>query len=183
MNMEENRTKVEAVKQSMSSLPSRGISIRETMEISTRYLYDLYLAVKNKGYLEVAALQIQAYLELGFAYEDHKEVFDLVLEGLGTDRKTMFPKRFYYAVKVKLNPSQVRSMIGRWPKAKSGTMHIDQVIADIIDKVQNQKYGSYEYENTGSASRYELVINEKECYFRNIQNNRFYTFDRKGSGV
>ncbi len=56
----------------------------------------------NTKYLEIATLHIQAYLEMGFAYEDGKELYESVLEKLGTTRELKFPRKFYSAKKDKI---------------------------------------------------------------------------------
>lgn len=78
-------------------------------------LYIFYTNSVEKKYLEVAKLFIQAYLEMGFLYQEGEKVFDVILNELGEQREIEYPERNYVERKIKLNKSQVRSMIKRWP--------------------------------------------------------------------
>ena len=137
---------------------------------------------KNKKYLYCAILYIQAYLEFGFDYD---VLFDKVINELGYSKEEVFPKDFYKADKVKLNKSQVRSMIRKWKPGNKST--IAEVVQDIITKVKLHQEGIYYYVNSGTkkdigemditSDVYELVINKSECYFHDIRRKKYFTFD------
>lgn len=134
----------------------------------------------DKNYLICGVLHIQAYLEMGYDYDDNLDLFDFVLKELGTDRKTLFPKKFYQSNQIKLNKAQVRSMIGKWNAVN--TMSITEVVDDIIDKVKNHRKGIYYYQNKGGKSTnfrvdiYELVINDNDCFFHDVKKKKYFTF-------
>ena len=54
---------------------------------------------------------MQAFLEMGFVYEEFADLFDRILSEIGFDKEEVFPKRFYSAAKVKLVKGEVRKMI------------------------------------------------------------------------
>lgn len=138
----------------------------------------------EKKYLICGVLHMQAYLEMGYDYDDNTELFNFVLKELGTDRKQMFHKKLYRSYSIKLNKSQVRSMIGKWNAANC--MPIAEVVDDIIVKVKNHKEGIYYYQNSGNKNltfdekakvdTYELVIKENDCYFCDIRKKKYFTF-------
>lgn len=148
------------------------------------YLKRYYEINPDRKYLVCLVLHIQVYLEMGYDYDDNKDCFNAILEKLGTDRETMFPKNFYHSTKIKLNKSQVRSMIGKWNA--SNRVSITEVVDDIIKKVKEHKQGIYYYNNNRGRSIasddetnrevYELVISEKECYFRDVKRKKYFTF-------
>lgn len=70
----------------------------------------IYTNSVEKKYLEVAKLFIQAYLEMGFLYQEGEKVFDVILNELGEQREIEYPERNYVERKIKLNKSQVRSL-------------------------------------------------------------------------
>ena len=75
---------VEAIKFAAGCLQYKNISVEQTFEDAVSQLYWYYQKLGSKEYLETAALHIQAYLEMGFEYERHGELFNQVLESLGT---------------------------------------------------------------------------------------------------
>lgn len=178
------REEIEAVKLSAQALPYRGVSIHDTFAMSVKKLYVNYEATGDKRYLECALLQMQAYLEMGFVYESEREIFDKVLKELGTDKGKQFPKRYYAAETVKLTRPQVRKMIRRWSSSIYHTMPIDRMVDDIIEKVQNREYGTYYYHSCYSPDRsknpadevYELVVQKNECFFHDINGQKYYEF-------
>ena len=113
MDREENRLYIEAIKLAAGSVQYKNISVKDTMIKAVEQLYRYYEITMDEGYLETAFFHIQAYLEMGFPYEEREEVFDNILKNLGKRRELEFPKKFYSANTIKLNKTQVRSMLGR----------------------------------------------------------------------
>ncbi|MFQ7248531.1 MAG: hypothetical protein ACLT5W_12205 [Ruminococcus sp.] len=139
-------------------------------------LYRYYEITMDEGYLETAFFHIQAYLEMGFPYEEREEVFDNILKNLGKRRELEFPKKFYCAKKVKLNKTQVRSMLGRWPTSSRQRMKVQEVVEDIIRKVENREEGVWYYKCEMTEEMYELVISEQNMFFHDLRRCIFYTF-------
>ena len=173
---DENRKYIEAIKLAAGSVQYRNLSVQETIIEAVHELYKYYQYTDNINYLETAILQIQAYLELGFVYDNAESLFNSVLETMGTNREMQFPKRFYVSKQIKLNKSQVRSMIKKWPTSPKQNMKIDEVVEDIINKVKLHEVGIYYYQSAIPDELYELVINEKESFFHDLQRGAFYTF-------
>ena len=176
MQIRENGVYIEAIKLAAGSVQYKDISVKDTFIDAVFQLYQYYQNTENIKYLETSILHIQAYLEMGFPYEEGKDVFDLVLKELGTTRELKFPQKFYFAKKVKLNKTQVRSMIKKWPASPHQEMKIDEVVADIITKVKQHETGIYYYKSAVTKDMYELVINEKEMFFHDLRRGIFYTF-------
>lgn len=173
---------VEAIKLAVGTTSYLGLSIHEVFEATVQRLYSYYQETKDKCYIETALLHIQAYMEMGFEYEDKAELFDHILEELGTSRQLEFPKAYYYSKKIKANKTQIRSMIVRWPASKV-RMNINELVQDILDKVNNKKVGIYYYNsnptpdngNDGDGDLYELVVSEKDIYFHDIKRRKYFT--------
>lgn len=182
--MEQYRRQIEAIKLSVIGLPSvAGLTVNQLLIESIDFLYSSFVRTKQKKLLLHAAVQIQAYLEMGFVYEDSGKLFDKVLEELGTEKKILFPKKFYMYRKIKLNRNAVRNMIKRWPKTNERDFTIDELVNDIINKVKNKESGIYFYTSTrknGSSviGMYELVINSSECYFHDLVCKKYYVFEK-----
>ena len=94
--------------------------------------------------------------EIAIIFFNDQLIGNFVLKELGTDRKQMFPKKFYRSYPIKHNKSQIRNMIGKWNAANC--MAISEVVNDIIDKVKNHKEGIYYYQNSGNKN---LTFDEK----------------------
>lgn len=165
----------------LCTLPYVGITLGESIKKIVLKLIELYGIEKNRKYLHCAILYIQAYLEMGFEYD---MLFDKVVNELGYSKEEVFPKNFYKADKIKLNKSQVRSMIRKWKPGNKST--ITEVVQDIITKVKSHQEGIYYYINSGTKKEidetdiasdiYELVINKEECYFHDIRRKKYFTF-------
>lgn len=181
MNFELYRGDLEAVKISLETCGRLGVSRETTLVNSIGSLRNYYERNGEEEYLLGAILQIRVYLELGFDYENYGVMFDEILERADMRKIEMFEGRIYAPEPIKLNKSQVRNMIRRWSPTKQNTMTIKEVVADILDKVQNNKYGTYYYRNHPPASLtgddvYVLVVNKTECYFHDLIRERYYTF-------
>lgn len=173
---EDNRLYIEAIKMAAGSVQYKNLSVKNTFIDTVSQLYQYYERFQNIQYLETALLHIQAYLEMGFPYEDGKPIYDIVLKKLKTTKELMFPKKFYSPKKIKLNKTQVKSMIKKWPASSHQTMKIDEVVADIIKKVKQKEKGIFYYKCAVIGDLYELVINEKETFFHDLRRGIFYTF-------
>lgn len=168
---------VEAIKLAAGSAQYKNLSVKSTIITAISQLYHYYEYENNTNYLDIAILHIQAYLEMGFDYEESSEIFDKILETLGMTKELKFPRKYYKSKKIKLNKTQVKSMIRKWPASPHQTMKIKEVVDDIIEKVRNQKIGIYYYQCAVTEDMYELVINEKEIFFHDLRRRIFYTFD------
>lgn len=169
----------------METLHYRGIEIKDSVKNVVFYLKFQYQITQDIRYLEAALLNIQAFLNNGFRYEEMEAVFDEVLKLLNIDKMEIYSKTIYRNRRVKATREQVRRMIIRWRPSKEQPLKIDEVVDDIVDKVKNKKVGNYYYEympnytkkmKNGSADRYELVVREKECFFFDAKNMKYYTF-------
>lgn len=176
MIIKENEGYIEAIKLAAGSVQYKNIPVQKTFLDTVSQLYQYYENSKDPKYLETAVLHIQAYLEMGFLYDKGKEVYDLVLKELGTTKELEFPQRFYAAKQIKLNKTQVKRMIKKWPASPHQSMKIDEVVSDVIEKVRKRENGIFYYKCEVTKDMYELVISEKEMFFHDLRRGIFYTF-------
>lgn len=167
---------MEAIKLAVGGVQYRGLSVKKTLIEAVRQLKSFNTNSEDDRYLEVAALYIQAYLEMGFSYDEGAEIFDEVLNSLGTSREIKFSKKFYLTKQVRLNKSQVRRMIGRWPASPHQKMKINEVVEDIIKRVRDREKGIFYYKCEVTHDAYELVISDSEMFFHDLKNGYFYSF-------
>ncbi|QBE95953.1 hypothetical protein PMF13cell1_01479 [Blautia producta] len=185
IDIEQYRRQIEAIKLSVIGLPEvTGFTVSQVLLDSIEYLYNDFIVLGKRELLTQAVVHIQSYLEMGFVYDDKKLLFDSILEALGTEKKYLFPKQYYAAKKVKLNKNAVRRIIKKWPRTKNRQFSIDELINDIIDKVKNKKIGVYHYQSTlgkkeNIVGLYELVIDNRECYFHDMICKKYYVFDEE----
>jgi len=109
-----NSVEVEAIKLSVKNLENKNISAKEVLLRSIVYLEKHYLLNEKKEYLEKAVWHIYAYLELGFAYDDGKELFEKIFNYMGICIGDIFPDRRWNTEKVILNKTNIRNILGRW---------------------------------------------------------------------
>jgi len=176
LDNEEVKQYIEAIKLAAGTVQYRNLSVKKTFMSSVSQLYKYYTMFLNKKYLETAVLHINAYLEMGFAYEDGKELFDSVLDEIGTTKELQFPSKFYVSKEIKLNKTQVRGMIKKWSASPHQTMKIDELVDDIIVKVREKQVGIFYYKCVVTNDVYELVISSQETFFHDLQRGIFYTF-------
>lgn len=182
MENEERTLTIEAIKLAVGTTSYIGFPISGIYEAAIERLKQYYIETKDQTYLEAALLHIHAYMEMGYDYDDKRELFDYVLSRLGTERNIEFPKLYYISKSIKLTKTQVRTMIQRWPTSRN-RMALNDVIADIISKVKNKDIGIHYYNSNptpnkpgSSGDLYELVIGEEESYFHDIKRRKYFTF-------
>lgn len=178
---EECIDEVEAIKLALGTVQYSGASIKKTFMLCMKKYLELYETTNDNTFLKNALLHMQAFFEMGFAYEEYPELFDKILSELNLTRETVFPKRFYHADKVKLVKGQVRKMIHRWSPSKYHTLSINEVVDDIINKVKHKQIGRYYYHSNQNPKKnddniYELVVTEEESYFHDIAKKKYYVF-------
>ncbi|MBQ4564588.1 MAG: hypothetical protein IJA58_08905 [Lachnospiraceae bacterium] len=146
---------------------------------SDLYQSDCYEQNGEKGYLHTAVARIQAYLELGFCYEQERELIDNILSELGTSREEQFPQRFYRTEPIPLTKPRIRRLIKPWSSSKYHTMSIELVPDDIIGKVMRKELGVYEYHSNANPSggfdrMYILYVDPDNSYIFNMQTGKYY---------
>ncbi len=179
--MNENKETTAAIKLIIGSLPYQGISVINTMKKVMEYLCIYYEKTLEKKYLEIAIMHMRAYIELGFVYDELKRQFDFVLTLAGVSKKEIYRNVSGENQSAKkISKSEIRSMIRRWTSSKYHTKTKDEVVEDIIDKVERRSMGIYYYhsnqnpKNPKSDDVYALVINEFESYFHDIKRNKYF---------
>lgn len=180
--IEVKREEVEVVKMSVRRLGHQNISAKQTLEKSIALLVDYYKKWEMLGYLMAALVRLQAYLELGFCYTDNEDLFDALLEALGTCKRIQFPANYNHAKRVALTKAQVDGLIERWSSSPHRTMSRPEMVDDIISRVENKTIGRSEYHSNANPKGkgldyvYELVVAEDESYLYDVRNDKYYTF-------
>lgn len=179
---EMNREEIEATKLAVRRLDIHNLSSKRTLIKCIQMMLDLYIKEKQKNYLYAAIARIQAYLELGFCYDDEAELFDYILELSGTSKIEQFPKRTYKAKRIAATYAQVDIVLKRWYGVRGQSKK--DVINDILDKVKNHLTGSYEYRNSNVSNKtnteilYVLYVEEEEQLLYDVERDVFYTFEK-----
>lgn len=171
--LEEYVDELAAIKLALGTIQYSGGSVKKTFMLCIKKYLELYDDTLDYSYLNNAMLHMQAFFEMGFAYEEYPELFELILGKAGHTREELFPKRYYHANKVKLVKGQVRSIIHRWSPSRYHTMSINDVVDDIIKKVRGHQVGIYYYHSNNNPKGnddniYELVITEEETFLYDV---------------
>ena len=168
---------------SLQTLHNQGITIKETVYKSLENLLLWNEQSGDEKCLELALLHMQAYVNMGFALDDQNKTIREILKKTEKTKEEFFPKGYFMGKKIKLNKSQVRSMIGKWKYSRYCPMTVGELVDDIIKKVKKHEEGRYiyQYQRADVAAKedievYELVINKDESYFYDVKKFRFYTF-------
>ena len=177
---------MEAVKLALNNIEEAGLDSKEVLKDSIGWLYERYSVTGDCSYMKQALHHIQAYVQLGFPYEEEQRLFDRILDVLGAVKTQVMFLDERYTKTIRLNKHQVRSMIGRWnPQIHS--MPINAVVDDVIDKVKYEKEGIYTYisgrrrlEGRETArDEYRLIIYGHRAQFFDIGKKLYYTIQKE----
>lgn len=120
---------------------------------------------------------IFAYLDLGFSYLNHKNLFDCVLTRAGYTEKECSLLQVRNQ-SVSINRAKIRSLIGRWPASPHNSHTITEAISEIITLTMNKKEGIYYYYTAKKdgiyTALYKLTITPEVTIFQDVFNNQFY---------
>ena len=161
-----------------SVLHYQGETVKNTLLISVKQLLRLYRDTENPHYMEAAEQEILAYLCMGLSLPADTEIRDLC------EKKQIRQQAMDLRMgkKVRLNKTQVRSLIGKWKTSRNTPMNVSQVVDDIIEKVSRREEGTWRYSyqrmHRGQLEReeYELVILPDETFFWDLNHFRFCSF-------
>lgn len=180
-----NSVEVEAIKLSVKDLEKKNISSKEVLLKSIVYLQKNYLLNEKKEYLEKAVWHIYAYLELGFLYEDGKELFEKIFNYMGIRIGDIFPNKQWNSEIVILNKTNIRNILGRWNPVLH-SMKIEDVVRDILMKVLSKEVGEHLYycgkiiddtqDRTLWEHTFKLYVDFSEAFLLDVNKNKYYMF-------
>lgn len=177
--MEQQRFDVETKRVLLAGLQQSGYSLEKAIPEILGELTQLGRSSSSQElYAKTAAQFILAYLELGFSYLRHRELFDPILEWAGLDSLSV--SAFWRCnpfIPLKKNP--VRSMFRRWPASSRNSHTIIQAVEDVLRRVSSRDIGCYQYytaRRDGTfTSLYQLNVYEDYAIFHDVMENRYYT--------
>ncbi|HJB07336.1 MAG TPA: hypothetical protein H9716_05655 [Candidatus Enterocloster faecavium] len=177
--MEQQRFDVETKRVLLAGLQQSGYSLEEALPEILEELKRLGGPSSSpKLYAKTAAQFILAYLELGFSYLRHRELFDPILEWAGLDSLSL-PAFWRCNPFIPLKKSPVRSMFRKWPASPHNSHTIIQAVEDVLRRVSTGDVGCYQYytaRRDGTfTSLYQLNVYEDYAIFHDVMENRYYT--------
>lgn len=176
LKMTEKGNGTEVIKLAVQLYADAGFSPIVLFQEVTEWLWDSYQKTEDKNCLETADRIVQAYMELGLPYDNMKDLFDQILKEKGTSRQERFPKAVYSINQLKATPSQIRGVLGRWPKSNGKEPNADWVVKDMVDRIQNHKVGRQCYRRGMSDKVFELIVLEESAFLLDLERNRIFTF-------
>lgn len=181
-----SKVDVQIIKLAVTNIESQGISSKQVLMDSIRWLTEKYVETLEVTYLNKAVLHIYCYLELGYPYDLGRKEFNLILQYLGKEEEELFPKKKYKYNKIALNRANVKKILGRW-NPKLHCMKIDEVIEDIMKKIKNKDCGEYSYysgrvliktdEECLWERTFKLYVDVEETIFHHLNENKYYFFN------
>lgn len=181
--MNKNNLEIEIKKILLTGLQKLEYPVTKAIEDILQLLLFLHHENPQENmYILTAAQYIFAYLQLGLGYMEHKELFDSVLSKAG------FPLSFITKLQahnptIIANKYQLRSIIGKWPASSYNSHTITEAIAEIIDHVENNDIGEYQYYTAGKdgihTALYQLTISSGYILFHDVFMNHFYQLRKK----
>ena len=77
----------------LGTIQYSGGSVKNTFVLCLKKYLELYGTTDDDMYLNNALLHMQAFFEMGFAYEEFPVLFDEILSKAGFLRAEVFPKK------------------------------------------------------------------------------------------
>lgn len=160
----------------LSGLPSGSIS-SVTKDVVTE-CYRRHLSTSDPCvFLQTARDYILAYLDLGFSYLEHQELFDQVLSACGYDGNQIASLHKINTV-VKLSKTQLQNILGKWSPSPNNSHTKAQAINEIIGLVTSGEKGIRHYytaKKDGSYSTlFYLQITDHDAIFHDVIQNKYY---------
>lgn len=181
-----NLEEVSLNKKKMRDLVTEGFSVAEWVMQEIDILLLHHETTEDAHYLETAFHIMQAYMELGFCYEDNQQGFDKLLQQMGSCREVEFPRMLFPAKRISLNKSRLKIVIGKWISQKQNKMTAPELYADIIQKVNSHQEGIYIYDCRAAkynyTNRVKLFVGSKESCLYQANTDKFYLFEKGGGG-
>jgi len=136
----------------------------------------------QEPFMQCAAEYILAYLDLGFSYLEHKELFDRVLTAAGyteaelralSKRNREFP----------LNKSRIEALLGRWARSSHNSHTKPQAVAEIMRLVEAMIPGHYQFycarQEGDYCAMFVLHIEDDDAVIHDVVGNKFYRLVRR----
>lgn len=176
---------VAGIKISVAGIETLGISSKQVLLKSIKYLCSDFEKSQEISYLNKAMWHIYAYMELGYPFRDGEEVFHTILDYLHLDKKDVFPDEKWLYKAMPLSKSAIRNILGKWsPNLHS--MKITDAVEDIIKNITEKRSGVYAYysgkviaqdeDKTLWDKTFKLYIQSDEAVLYDVNRNRYYTF-------
>lgn len=176
---------VAGIKISVAGIETLGISSKQVLLKSIKYLCSDFEKSQEISYLNKAMWHIYAYMELGYPFQDGEELFHTILDYLHLDKKDVFPDEKWLYKAMPLSKSAIRNILGKWsPNLHS--MKITDAVEDIIKNITEKRSGVYAYysgkviaqdeDKTLWDKTFKLYIQSDEAVLYDVNRNRYYTF-------
>ncbi|MGN1156084.1 MAG: hypothetical protein ACI4TK_07900 [Agathobacter sp.] len=177
---------VHSIVLALSNFGWNDLPKKELLLNSITWLHEKYKQDGEKAHLYKAINHAYAFLQLGFEYEQGKEIFEPIVEELGITVEEVFPAREWVYKKMALTKCNIRNVLNRWnPKLHS--MKSQDVVDDIYDNIRYKRLGEYLYhsgkvlcqdgEKVLWENTYWLYVREDRNVFYNVNLNKYYTFE------
>lgn len=176
--MNSQNLNIEIKKATLIHLQHAGESLDFIIEeLLNNFLSFYECNINQTASITQAVEYIQAYLQLGFSYLNHKTLFDSVLDKAGWNPAQIGELQTKNKV-ILLNKTQLRSIIGRWPASPYNSHTITEAINDIITHVKNNHHGTFYYYTAKKdgiyTALYQLVISSEYALFHDVCHNIYY---------
>lgn len=173
-----NNLDIEIKKIILSGLQTSSYPISKAIENIIQELQRLSNANHAETiYISSAVQYIHAYVQLGFSYLEHKDLFDIVLGKAGFSIKYISYLQKANPV-IRLNKSKVRSLIGRWPASAYNSHTVSEAVDDIISHASKGDIGVYKYYTSKKdgtyTALYQLTISSDYILFHDVFQNKYY---------
>lgn len=183
MNLDTSNNDLQAIKLIICGLFYSDTAVEQTIRHTIITLVTMFDLTDDKVYLEIGYAYICAYINLGFKYSALKPEADYILKRLNLRQEIEFSKESLLTAKIPLTRSRLNKMIGRWPASVYNSHKKNDVINDIITKINYNQLGEYTYYTASDAMKikvayYKLIVKTDSAFFHDINKQRFYLIEK-----
>lgn len=181
--MNQKDINIELKKVVLMGLQQSGYSLTNVIQELVNNFFEIEnMVLPEKAMKEQVKDYVLAYLEMGYSYLEHYQLFDYVFENCGWKYDEILSLRKKNK-RVIVNKEQIRLLLGKWPASKHNSHTIIEAIDDIMLKIERNSKGTYYYYSITKSGTYtafcQLSIFDEYILFWDIIRNKYYHLVKK----
>ena len=167
-----DREKREYIIQAAQGYTASGVMPDVKLAEAVRWLMDRYDREKDEESLKAALLTVEAYRQMGFFYDLHRELFDRVGELAGAAGMDSYPAERFSTRCIPVTKTQIRKAIGPWPRTVNSHESADWIAEDICERIRSRVLGFTFYQASRKGMILELIVGEDRALLLSAAKNR-----------
>lgn len=154
-----------------------GYSPVELLLETAIWLWTNYKRTGNIHSRDAAKRVICAYVELGLPQEQIDQTCDQIWKLIESGKSSEIPRAYMKGQKLQVKRTQIRTVLGVWPRSQKGELTADGVVRDIMERIERMEVGKSVYKVDRVRIAFELnILDSGEVYLTDLVRKRIYSF-------